>query len=367
MKLPRPGAIDCDVHLAPPDVRGLLPYMSPYWRDQIVNRYIDRSGFQLMSYPARAPQNARADWRDEKGRAGADLERIQRELLDRFELSLAIGHVMHGAVALFNEDMAAEFCKAVNAWVAAERLDKEPRLRASILVHAQNPALAVAEIERCAADKRFVSVLLPVMGDAPLGRRIYWPIYEAAEKAGLAITVHAGSTYRHAPTAVGWTSYQIEDYVLQSSAFENLIVAFLAEGVFQKFPALKLVCMEPGAAWMPTLLWRTAKAWRGMRAETPWLDRSPAEIVRERVRLTLQPFDMPRDPRIVQRLLEQIACDDMLLFSTDYPHWRFEGDDALPDGLPEALVERIIHDNPLATYPRLAGSLQTTSAERETA
>ena len=41
----------------------------------------------------------------------------------------------------------------------------------------------------------------------------------------------------------------------------------------------------------------------------------------------------------------------MLLFSSDYPHWHFDGDDALPAGLPAELVRKICVDNPLETYP----------------
>jgi hypothetical protein len=48
----------------------------------------------------------------------------------------------------------------------------------------------------------------------------------------------------------------------------------------------------------------------------------------------------------------------MLLFSTDYPHWQFEGDDVLPDGLPETAVKPILIDNALETYPRLREGLQ---------
>jgi predicted TIM-barrel fold metal-dependent hydrolase len=44
----------------------------------------------------------------------------------------------------------------------------------------------------------------------------------------------------------------------------------------------------------------------------------------------------------------------MLLFSTDYPHWHFAGADAVPDGLPPDLIRKILVDNPLETYPRLA-------------
>ena len=93
--------------------------------------------------------------------------------------------------------------------------------------------------------------------------------------------------------ASGWPSYRVEDYIAQSSAFENQLVSFVTEGVFQKFPKLKLVLIESGFTWLPPLLWRTGKLWRGVRPEVPWLDRSPAEIIRDHVRLTLQPIDAP--------------------------------------------------------------------------
>ena len=111
---------------------------------------------------------------------------IRSQALDPFGCRFAICNVLHGAVALFNEDMAMALCSAINDWVAKELLDREPRLRASILVPVHNPERAVAEIERLAADRRFVQVLLFAMGDMLLGRRPYWPIYAAAEKHGLA-------------------------------------------------------------------------------------------------------------------------------------------------------------------------------------
>jgi hypothetical protein len=270
--------------------------------------------------------------------------------------------VLHGAVALFNEDMAAALCTAVNEWTARELLEREPRLRASILIPAHNPALAVAEIERRTRDRRFVQVLLLAMGEMLLGRRLYWPIYAAAEKHGLAVGIHAGSTYHHAPMPSGWPAHRVEDYVAQSTAFESQLLSFVSEGVFQKFPALKLVLIESGVTWLPTLLWRTNKTWRGVRPEMPWIDRPPAQIVREHVRLTLQPIDVPRnDPQVLARVLAHAGCEHMLLFSTDYPHWHFDGEDVLPDGLSEDVVRKLLVDNPLETYPRLR---QETVAER---
>jgi predicted TIM-barrel fold metal-dependent hydrolase len=48
----------------------------------------------------------------------------------------------------------------------------------------------------------------------------------------------------------------------------------------------------------------------------------------------------------------------MLLFSTDYPHWQFEGDDVLPDGLSSEAMRRMLIDNPIETYPRLQDGAQ---------
>jgi predicted TIM-barrel fold metal-dependent hydrolase len=354
MKVPFPGAIDCDLHPAMPPISALLPYLDDYWRDQITNRHIDKTAFNLTSYPPNSPLTARPDWRQASGAPGGDLDMIRRQALDRFGTKFAICNVLHGAVALFNEDMSAALCAAINDWTAKELLDREPRLRASIVVPMHNPALAVAEIERKASDRRFVQVQMLAMGEMLLGRRIYWPIYAAAEKHELPIGVHAGSTYQHAPTAAGWPAHRVEDYVAQSAAFESQLLSFLAEGVFQQFPALKVVLIESGFTWLPTLLWRTSKTWRGVRPEVPWIDRVPAQILRERVRLTLQPVDAPRgDARALARTLAHIGSDDMLLFSTDYPHWQFDGEDVLPEGLSDAAMRKLMVDNPLATYPRL--------------
>jgi predicted TIM-barrel fold metal-dependent hydrolase len=249
--------------------------------------------------------------------------------------------------------MAAAFAKAVNDWVAREWLDRDKRLRASIIVPMQNTDYAVAEIERCAPDKRFVQVLVLAMGEAPLGRREYWPVYEAAEHHGLPIGIHAGSSYRHAVTSLGWPSWYVEDYCANAQGFQAQVASLVCEGVFVKYPKLKVVLIESGVTWLPAFLWRLSKFWRGVRAEVPWVDRSPGEIVRNHVRLTIQPFDGPDDPKAVAQLIDHLQSDDMLLFSSDFPHWQFDGDDIMPRGIPEKLHGKILRDNALATYQRL--------------
>lgn len=346
------GAIDCDVHANVPSIRSLLPYLDDYWSDMVDVRGIE--GFESRAYPASVASSARPDWRRGRLKASESVEDVQRDLLDRWQLGGAVLNCTYGVQQINDERLAAAMCAAVNDWLAEEWLDQDKRLSASIVVPAQNPQLAVAEIERLASDKRFVQVLLPAMHDMPYGRRYWWPIYEAACRHHMPIGLHLGSAYRQAITAVGWPTYHVEDYVDQTQGMQAQVASLISHGVFVEYPDLKLVLIESGVTWLPAFLWRYSKFWRGVRIEVPWVDRSPIDIARDHVRLTLQPFDGPPDASEVGKLIEHLGSDEMMLFSTDYPHWHFDGDEVLPEGLPASTLDGMLRANALATYPRLA-------------
>ena len=335
--------IDTDFHLPHVGVAELLPYLDEYWRIQAVDRELPGMPFQLSSYPKNSPMTHNADYKDIDVSAA----------LDRFGTGIAVASMLHGVVALHNPDMRAALLSALNDYMAQEWLAKEPRLRGSIYVSTEDPDAAVAEIERLAGDKRFVQVLMLAMQEAHHGNRHYWPIYEAAERHGLTIAIHAGSLYRNAPSVAGWPSYQFEDYIMQANVFENILVGLLGEGVLQKFPKLQFVFLESGFAWLPTTLWRIDKTWRGVRQEVPWLDRRPSEILAGRLFMSLQPVDPP-GPDELKQILKHIGRTDMLLYSTDYPHRQFTGDTPLPEGLPAESIPGILAGNALQAYPRLA-------------
>ena len=355
---PFSGAIDCDVHPRVPDIHALKRYMNDHWRETVEVRGID--SFESIAYPINAPLTTRpdyktGDYKTGKIRADDDAGRLGAALLDPHGFSLAICNCLYAVQMIRDEHMSAAFARAVNDWVRHEWLDRDPRLRASIVVPIQNIELAVDEVNRCAADKRFVQVLFLALGEQPLGKSMFWPIYRAAEKHGLSIGIHAGSSYHHAITGSGWPSYYLEDYAAQSLGFHAQVGSLIAEGVFVKFPKLKAVLIESGVTWLPPYLWRFEKFWRGVRLEVPWIDRPPMEIVRDHIRLTIQPFDAPNDPALIARVLDQLPSDEMLLFASDFPHWQFDGDAMLPAGIDGALRRKILVDNPKAAYPRLAG------------
>jgi diguanylate cyclase (GGDEF)-like protein/PAS domain S-box-containing protein len=87
--------------------------------------------------------------------------------------------------------------------------------------------------------------------------------------------LHLGSAYRRAPTAVGWPSYHVEDYVDQTQGMQAQLASLVSRGVFTKFPDLKVVLLESGVSWLPAFAWRFSKFWRGLRIEVPWVERAP--------------------------------------------------------------------------------------------
>ena len=149
-----------------------------------------------------------------------------------------------------------------------------------------------------------------------------------------------------------WNNFYIEDYVSQAFGFQAQVASLITEGVFMKYPTLKVVLIESGVSWAPAFLWRLTKFWRGMRSEVPWVDRAPWEIFRDHIRMTITPLDAPETAETVAKIADHLHSDEILLYSSDYPHWQFDGDSVLPSGLSEGLRRKIMVDNPLATYPR---------------
>ena len=178
--VPAPGAIDCDIHPALPSMQVLVPYLDEYWRAHILMRGLERDNYTASPSRPNAPINCRPDWKPAKGSAGTDLDLLRSQALDAFGTRYAICNVLHGAPAVFSEDLSAAMCRAINDWLAAEWLSNDDRLRASIVVPMHSPELAAKEIERVAADPRFVQVL--VLGDGRAAARPAHPLADLSRR-----------------------------------------------------------------------------------------------------------------------------------------------------------------------------------------
>ena len=222
-----------------------------------------------------------------------------------------------------NLEFGAAVQRAINEWQVECWCKPEPRLKASIVVGQDDPEAAVAEIERCAATGNYVQVNISPRANEPLGRRRYWPIYEAAQAAGLPLGIHVGGYGGHAPTGGGWPSYYNEEHHSNAHSVAAQLTSLVIEGVPERFPKLKFVFIEGGFGWVPAITWRMDKHWQRFRDEVPHVKRPPSEYVREHFWFTTQPIEEPDNARHLRAVIEWIGID-RLLFSSDYPHWDFD-------------------------------------------
>ena len=165
----------------------------------------------------------------------------------------------------------------INDWQIAEWTGKDCRLKGSVVVANEDGPAAAAEIRKRAGDKNFVQVLLLSRNVEPLGQRRYWPIYEAAEEAGLPVGVHAFGFGGNPITASGWPSFYIEEMVGHSQCQQTALASIVLEGVFERHPKLKMIMIEAGFGWAPSLSWRLDKNWQRLRSEVPHVKRPPSE------------------------------------------------------------------------------------------
>jgi predicted TIM-barrel fold metal-dependent hydrolase len=346
-----PGIIDCDIHNLLPSPAALGEFLSERWR-----LHLERYGIWATGtggyYPRLNTHAARTDaWPPAGGIPGSDLDFMRAQLLDAWNIDYGILNPLYLAGELPNQEFGIALATALNAWLAAAWLDPEPRLRASMLVPYDDGAAAAAEIERQCHDPRFVQVLLPARTREPLGRRKYWPMYAAAEQHGLPIAIHFGGAGGGPFTGAGWPSFYFEDHSGMPQAFQAQIISLVFEGVFERFPALKVILVEGGFAWLPPLMWRMDRAWQRRGEEVPHVTRPPSETIRQHFWITTQPIEEPSRPEYFHQLLDQLSMNDRLLFSSDYPHWDFDAPDrALPPGLPPALRSQIMAGNACALY-----------------
>jgi predicted TIM-barrel fold metal-dependent hydrolase len=341
------ATVDVDVHVVIPSIESLYPYMESGWPDWIRSGGFRRPPTADFHYPPGAPISFDERWRDDDGGEGG-LEALRGRLLDRGAIEKAIVHPYWGIEGVRHPEVAAVLARAINDWLFEEWLSEDDRLLGTVTVPHHDPRAAMAEVERCAARGRFVQVGLPVWSQLTWGKRIWHPLFASIADAGLVAGIHYGGQTDGAPTPTGWPSYLLEQHAAAPHMFLTQLVSMVAEGVFQMAPTLRVSFLESGFSWLPVFLWRMDKEWRGLRRDVPWIDRPPSEIVREHLKVCVQPID--GIPSTKLREVVEWLGPEMLMYGSDHPHAQPESVDALLDGLPEEQRLALLGGNAVEHY-----------------
>jgi predicted TIM-barrel fold metal-dependent hydrolase len=298
----------------------------------------------------------RSDVKLESGKSiHSDPALLTRHFFQKHDLDYGVfipGGVLHMAQSP-EPDFAAAVISAVNDVIAEEWLPLNSRFLTSMAVYPHLPEMAVAEIHRLGAHPQIVQVQLPSGSRIPWGQRLFHPIFEAACEYDLAIAIHPGSEgvgLSGPPNAAGYPTSYFEWHTTLVNSYIAHLTSMLAEGVFARFPKLKFVMVEGGISWLPPILWRMDKNWKALHSTIPWLNELPSEIAARHVRLSTQPLEEPANPDHFHAMLEMFPAEQMLMFSSDYPHWDGDAPDFAVRQFPERMRPRIMGQTAAELY-----------------
>jgi uncharacterized protein len=355
----RLSIIDTDFHPMPyPTDAQVWRHIPAKWQ-----RYVEtfglRGGLGGGNSPAQRQFTHRLDALDVDGRVGLNPDLAREHVLDRFDLSGAIltcthPNVVGGGVGLPPElDML--IFSASNDAMAHTWMTTDDRYFASISVPRDHPHI-VDEIRRCKESEfgdRYVQAYMSPAGQEPMGRPRYWPIFEACEAYGIPIAFHVpgmGTT----GTACGNADFYAEVHSSFGILPLSMVPSLIFEGVFDRFPNLKVSLLELGWSWAIPLSWRLDSAWSKLRDEIPNLQRKPSEYLRDHFWYSTQPFEEPERAEETEplfQMFEEMGFGERLMYSSDYPHWDTDWPmDAVPESFPTERRRRILGQNASALY-----------------
>jgi predicted TIM-barrel fold metal-dependent hydrolase len=157
-------------------------------------------------------------------------------------VGLTYGHIA-------NSDYAIAVARSYNDWLAETYVERSPVFKGMGLIPMQEPDAAIEELRRCILELNMTGIMLAGTGlKAHLGSKEYWPIYAEAERLGCPLAIHGGNH----------VGFGMDDMNVFAPAHAighpmAMIIAlggFVFNGVFDKFPKLRIGFLESGVAWL---------------------------------------------------------------------------------------------------------------------
>ena len=364
--------IDADGHCYEPDV-GLVKWLPKEYAHLAPNRVTDSSGYSHLMIEGRLAGRRRWGGGADRGAVFADhIERSRpgmtdatKRLPDMDEEGIDVAVIFGTSIALMvngmaDKPLAAAVCHAVNRWLVEEYIAPDPkRLKGVGLIPVQDPSAAVKELEYLAQQHGIVTAMLPTnVYGINLGHRMFDPVYAAAQEIGMPLSVHPQTEHdgQYGVWGVmGAGSERMEKYSyvhMTSFPFECMIALMhmIGEGVFDRYPKLKVGFMEGACGWAPFWAERLDEHFEKLRPQWPLCQRKPSEIIRSsQVCFTCEP-----EETILPYVLDTIGITQVM-YASDYRHWDSEFPESVHKlnsipGLSEEQKQHVLGENAIKWF-----------------
>ncbi|MBI2767271.1 MAG: amidohydrolase [Chloroflexi bacterium] len=217
--------------------------------------------------------------------------------------------------------LADAYARAYNRWARDFVGEYAQRIFPMCHIPMHDPALALAELRRC-LKLGFKGMFLapePVLGKSP-AHPDFDAIWHELEDAGLPACLHVIVRFSRIVENPGrFHSLLVEPsrtYAFGMGATFQVIPAMaslIMTGHFDRFPGLKLLCVEAGAGWAPYIAHRLDEKFE-MFGYTEKTKLEPSAYMKRNVWYVVE----PREP-YVDSLMDHIG-ESQFIWGSDYPH-----------------------------------------------
>lgn len=341
--------IDTDVHIEPRSFEELMEYIEAPWRDRYIKDRVPfrRNGFTTFDVAGRM------DAYPTNGDLGSDPEMVERHMFTDEHTDYCI--LLPNSIRGFTVDpqLDTALAGAVNSWLADTWLSKYrvgDRYIGSISVSVEDPVGAVREIEKWAGHPDFRQVAISHYGPRPFGHPMYDEIWAACARHNLPVSIHfkGGSTQPLGWTSTGPLQYFVEYHsLIAPMAYAAHIASFICNGVLDRHPNLQFLFLEGGFLWHRPFIDRMERHWKRTSVELA-TSKTPVQYIRDHFRFATQPIEEATVPQKIADLFEEAEAEDLLMFSSDYPHYDYDPPSkALPRGMSDEAKHKILAGNAL--------------------
>jgi predicted TIM-barrel fold metal-dependent hydrolase len=242
-------------------------------------------------------------------------------LLDQWGVDVAVLFPTIGILPFPEQDrdLASAYCRAYNTWQMEFSQSIPGRVAPIAAVNWHDPAAAEVELDRClAAGFRGLFVPPETIAGARPGAAQFDGIWQRCAAAGVPGCLHV--IVRFGGAAVPFAAWQatapgpIFSFGLGGTGqLLPALTSLIIDGVFDRFPTLKIVSVEAGCGFAGYLMDRLDAKHRFFGAFTD-LALKPSEYVRRNCYFVAEP-----EERTIGAMLDLVG-EDRIFWGSDYPH-----------------------------------------------
>jgi len=241
------------------------------------------------------------------------------------EWGLSAGLVLPTVGILWDNDdapLANAYCRAYNDWVYDFQAADRNRLIIGAHLNLRDIPGAIKELKRNLA-RGFKGVFLPPerVDGKGFADPYFDPLWAVVEEAGVPLLPHVIVRTRRIVTgfAGDWYEPRLINQVFSfamggTSQLMPAICAMVVDGLFDKFPRLKVASVEAGAGWAAYAMDRLDEKFKRFRWAAPLKLDLPSDYFRRNLWFVAEP-----EERTIGAMLDLVG-EDRILWGSDYPH-----------------------------------------------